>query len=70
MSPDQREKLIVAIIDCRIQNIRNNSDEERWIADVMNFGWTGFDKHSDADLLEVAGLFGWSHLGLEEKDFK
>ena len=70
MSPDQREKLIVAMIDCRIQNIRNNSDEERWISDVMNFGWTGFDKHSDVDLLEVAELFGWECLGLQEEDFK
>lgn len=70
MTPDQREKLIVAMIDCRIQNIRNNSDEEEWMADAMNFGWIGYDKHSDEELLEDAELFGWKNIGLKKKDFK
>ena len=70
MTPDQREKLIVAMIDCRIQNILNNSDEVNWMADVMNFGWIGYDKHSNGELIEDAELFGWECLGLQEEDFK
>ena len=70
MSPDQREKLIVAMIDCRIQNIRNNSVEEEWMTDIMNFGWVGYDNNTDEELLEDAELFGWECLGLQEEDFK
>lgn len=53
-----KEKLIIDMIDARIQNIRNNSMEEEWMADVMNFGWIGFDKHSDEELIETAELLG------------
>ena len=42
-----KEKLIIDMIDARIQNIRNNSMEEEWMADVMNFGWIGFDQLRD-----------------------
>ena len=51
-----KEKLITDLIDCRIANIRNNSDEEEWMADVMNFGWVGYDKHSDEELIEQAEM--------------
>ena len=53
-----KEKLIVALIDCRIQNIRNNSQEEEWMADVMNFGWVGYDKHTNAELIGDAEALG------------
>lgn len=58
MTPEQREKLIDALIDARIQNIRNNSDEEWWMADVMNFGWIGYIEYTDEELLEDAELLG------------
>ena len=51
-----KEKLITDLIDCRIANIRNNSDEKEWMADVMNFGWVGYDKHSDEELIEQAEM--------------
>lgn len=54
-----KEKLIIAMIDRRIQNILNNSDEVNWMADVMNFGWIGYDNHTDEELLESA-----KHLGI------
>ena len=53
-----KEKLIVALIDCRIQNIKNNSDESNWMADVMNFGWVGYDKHTDEELIDAAEMLG------------
>lgn len=53
-----KEKLITAMIDRRIQNILNNSDEVNWMADVMNFGWIGYDKHSNRELLESAKMLG------------
>lgn len=34
-----KEKLIIDLINQRIQNIRNNGAEEEWMADVMNPGW-------------------------------
>ena len=49
-----KEKLITDLIDRRIANIRDMSMEEEWMADVMNFGWIGYDKHSDEELLENA----------------
>ena len=58
MTPAQREKLIVALIDCRIANIQNNSREAEWMGDVMNFGWIGYDKYSNEELLESAELLG------------
>lgn len=53
-----KEKLIIDMIDQRITNIRNNSDEIGWMADAMNFGWVGYDKHTDEELLESAELLG------------
>lgn len=53
-----KEKLITDMIDCRITNIRNNSDEIGWMADVMNFGWIGYDKHTDEELLVSAEMLG------------
>jgi hypothetical protein len=58
MSPEQREKLIDTMIDARIQNIRNNSDEENWMADVMYFGWPGYVEHTDEELFEDADVLG------------
>lgn len=51
---ETKEKLITRMVDCKIQNIRNNSMEEEWIADVLNFGWNGYDKYSNEELLEEA----------------
>lgn len=51
-----KEKLIIAMIDRRIQNILNNSDEVNWMADVMNFGWIGYDNHSNEELIEQAEM--------------
>lgn len=53
-----KEKLIIAMIDRRIQNILNNSDEVNWMADVMNFGWIGYDNHTDEELLKSAKQLG------------
>lgn len=53
-----KEKLIIAMIDCRIQNILNNSAEAEWMADVMNFGWIGYDNHTDEELIEQAEILG------------
>lgn len=53
-----KEKLIIDMIDQRITNIRNNSDEIGWMADVMNFGWVGYDKYTDEELIENAELLG------------
>ncbi|HNC84993.1 MAG TPA: hypothetical protein PK999_18210 [Nitrospira sp.] len=58
MSPEQRKKLIDTMIDTRIQNIRNNSDEEYWMADVMISGWIGYNKYTDKELLKDANLLG------------
>ena len=70
LTEEQREKLIVALIDCRMANIFNNSDEVDWMADVMNFGCIGYDKHSDAELFTDADNLGWNNIGLKKKDFK
>lgn len=70
LTEEQREKLIVALIDCRLQNIRNCSCEFEWIADVMNFGWIGYDKHSDDELFEDAGNLGWENLDVQKEDFE
>lgn len=70
LSEKKKEKLITALIDCRLQNIRNNSSEAEWIADVMNFGWIGYDKHTDAEIFEDADNLGWKNIGLNRKDFK
>lgn len=51
-----KEKLITAIIDRRIQNILNNGDEVEWMADAMNFGWIGYDNHSNEELIEQAEM--------------
>ena len=56
-----KEQLILDLIECRIRNIRNNSMEESWMADVMNFGWIGYDKHSDEELIQDA-----ENLGLDD----
>lgn len=53
-----KEKLIIAMIDRRIQNILNNSDEVNWMADVMNFGWIGYDNQSNEELIEQAEMLG------------
>lgn len=70
LTEEQREKLIVALIDCRIANIRNCSCESEWMADVMNFGWIGYDKHTDDELFEDAGNLGWENLDVQKEDFK
>ena len=57
-----KETLITRMVDCKIQNIRNNSDEESWISDALNFGWQGYDKYSNEELLEEAENL----LGLED----
>lgn len=49
-----KEDLITRMVACRIQNIRNNSDEEQWISDALNFGWNGYDSYSNAELIEEA----------------
>lgn len=49
-----KEKLITSLIDVRIQNIRNNGAEEEWMADAMNFGWIGYDKHTNEELIGCA----------------
>lgn len=51
---ETKEALITRMVDCKIQNIRNNSMEEEWIADVLNFGWQGYDSYTDEELLEEA----------------
>ena len=51
-----KEKLITSLIDARIQNIRNNGAEEEWMADAMNFGWIGYDKHTKEELIEEAKM--------------
>lgn len=70
LTEEQREKLIVALIDCRTANILDRSAEVDWMADVMNFGWIGYDKHSDDELFEDADNLGWKNIGLNRKDFK
>ena len=70
LTEEQREKLIVALIDCRIANILDRSAEVDWMADVMNFGWIGYDKHSDDELFEDAKNLGWKNISLKKKDFK
>ncbi len=70
LTDEQREKLVVALIDCRIANILDTSSEVEWMADVMNFGWIGYDKHSDDELFEDAGNLGWKNIGLKKKDFE
>ena len=70
LTEEQREKLIVALIDCRMANIFNRSAEVDWMADVMNFGWIGYDKHSDDELFEDAGNLGWENLDVQKEDFK
>ena len=49
-----KEKLICRLIDCRIQNLLNNGAIEEWVADALNFGWVGYDKHSDEEILQCA----------------
>lgn len=51
-----KEKLITAMIDARIQNIRNDGAEEEWMADAMDFGWIGYDNHTDEELIEEAKM--------------
>lgn len=51
---EAKEKLITRMVDCKIQNIRNISYEEEWIADVLNFGWQGYETYTDEELLEEA----------------
>lgn len=51
-----KEKLITSLIDARIQNIRNNGAEEEWMADAMNFGWIGYDKHTNEELIYEAKM--------------
>lgn len=58
LTAEQRKKLTEALIECRVQNIRNNSAEAEWMADVMGFGWIGYDAHTDADLLSEAKELG------------
>lgn len=53
-----KEKLITAMIDRRIQNIRNNSAETEWMAEVMNVGCIGYDNHSNEELIEQAEMLG------------
>jgi len=53
-----KEKLIAAVVDCRIQNILNNSAEVEWMANAMNFGWIGYDNHSNEELIEQAEMLG------------
>lgn len=66
---ETKETLILALIECRIQNIRDMSMEIEWMADVMNFGWVGYDKHTDEELLYDASMLGWTNLGLQPEDF-
>lgn len=51
-----KEKLITAIVDMRLQELRNNSCEEEWIADVVNYGWIGLDAYTDEELIEEAKM--------------
>ena len=51
-----KEKLITAIVDTRLQELRNNSCEEEWIADVVNYGWIGLDAYTDEELIEEAKM--------------
>jgi hypothetical protein len=53
-----KEKLITAVVDCRIQNILNNSAEVEWMANAMNFGWIGYDNQSNEELIEQAEMLG------------
>jgi hypothetical protein len=50
----RKEQLIVDLIDMRIQNLRADRDTENWVAEVLNFGWVGYDKYSDDELLAEA----------------
>jgi hypothetical protein len=59
---DIKEQLILDLIELRIQNIRNNSMECEWMADVMNFGWIGYDKHTDQELIENAKWLGLENI--------
>ena len=70
LTDEQREKLIIALIDCRTANILDRSAEVDWMADVMNFGWVGYDKHSDDELFEDAENLGWENLDIQKEDFK
>ena len=53
-----KEKLIIAMIDKRLQYIREDKSADEWMADVMNFGWIGYDNHTDEELLENAEMLG------------
>ena len=53
---ETKEKLITRMVDCKIQNIRNNSMEEEWIADALNFGWQGYETYTNEELLEEAKI--------------
>lgn len=44
------------MVDQRIRSIRDNGDETEWMADAINFGWVGYDKHTDEELIESAEL--------------
>lgn len=70
LTEEQREKLIVAMIDCRIASILDRSAEVDWMADVMNFGRIGYDKYSDDELFEDAWYLGWENLDVQKEDFK
>jgi hypothetical protein len=53
-----KEALIIAMIERRLKYIRQDGTADEWMADVMNFGWIGFDKHTDEELLETAEILG------------
>lgn len=50
----RKEQLIIDMIDTRIKRLRAYRDTEQWIADVLNFGWVGYDKYSDQELISEA----------------
>ena len=51
---ETKEKLITRMVDCKLLNIQNLSMEEEWIADVLNYGWQGYDDYTNEELLEEA----------------
>lgn len=51
-----KEDLITRMVDQKIQNIREMCMEEEWIADVLNFGWQGYETYTDEELLEEAAM--------------
>ncbi len=58
LTAEQRKKLTEALVECRIQNLRNNSLDGEWMSDAMWFGWIGYDAHTDAELLSDARSLG------------